>query len=257
MTRSTGHLRLPTQRQRTFIMKSFFSLVSFAALSLGDGHSPVHAETGLPAEIQAVLNQRCVECHNASEHQADIDFTSIKSAQDLDRNHRWWPRVLKEVSEGEMPPEDATSLTKAEKEQLIHWAANLIRTQQSQSANDPGVIPLRRLTAAEYQYTLRDIAGKSIDVARFLPSDQSTTHGFPNDAHGQDFSTEHLTMYLQAAKQAARHVHFLPYGGFATAFAATPTDGALWIEPGNYAAVGTYNKPMTLKAPNGAVILGP
>ena len=213
MTRSTGHLRLPTQRQRTFIMKSFFSLVSFAALSLGDGHSPVHAETGLPAEIQAVLNQRCVECHNASEHQADIDFTSIKSAQDLDRNHRWWPRVLKEVSEGEMPPEDATSLTKAEKEQLIHWAANLIRTQQSQSANDPGVIPLRRLTAAEYQYTLRDIAGKSIDVARFLPSDQSTTHGFPNDAHGQDFSTEHLTMYLQAAKQAARHVHFLPYGG--------------------------------------------
>ena len=50
---------------------------------------------------------------------------------------------------------------------------------------------------------------------------------------------------------------FLPYGGFTTAFAATPSAGTLWIEPGSYAAVGTYNKPMTLKAPNGAVVLGP
>lgn len=199
-------------------MKPFFSSIALVTFAFGSWHSLVLAADGFPTDIQAVLTQRCVKCHNQSEHQADIDFTSIKSARDLDRNHRWWPRVLKEVSDGEMPPEEETSLTQAEREQLITWATNLIRLQRSQSANDPGVIPLRRLTAAEYQYTLADIAGKSIDVARFLPSDQSTMHGFPNDAHAQAFSTEHLTMYLQAAKQAAQHVHFLPYGGmtFAT-----------------------------------------
>jgi hypothetical protein len=194
-------------------MKRLFSFVAFVTFSVGSGTPLVHAENGFPTEIQTVLTQRCVKCHNQSEHQADIDFTSIKSAHDLDQAHRWWPRVLKEVSAGEMPPEDADQLTKAEKEQLLQWAANLIRVQQSQLANDPGVIPLRRLTAAEYRYTLGDIAGKSIDIARFLPSDQSTMHSFPNDAHGQAFSTEHLSMYLQAGKHVAQHVHFLPYGG--------------------------------------------
>jgi hypothetical protein len=48
----------------------------------------------------------------------------------------------------------------------------------------------------------------------------------------------------------------LPYGGFASAFAATPAGGTLWIEPGSYSAIGTYNKAITLKAPNGLIVLG-
>jgi len=200
----------------------------------------VHAENGFPPEIQTVLTQKCVECHNQSKHKADIDFTSIKSAQDLDQAHRWWPRVLEAVSEEEMPPEDETNLTKAEREQLIHWVANLIRIQQSKLVNDPGVIPLRRLTAAEYRYTLSDITrnvlrktestlDKSIDVTRYLPTDQSTTHSFPNDAHGQAFSTEHLAMYLQAGKHVAKHVHFLPYGGMTFA-SLMPSRKSQYIE---------------------------
>lgn len=49
---------------------------------------------------------------------------------------------------------------------------------------------------------------------------------------------------------------FMPYGGFTTAFAATPSGGMLWIEPGSYSAIGIYNKAITLKAPNGLIILG-
>jgi Astacin (Peptidase family M12A) len=49
---------------------------------------------------------------------------------------------------------------------------------------------------------------------------------------------------------------FFPFNGFANAFAATPSGGMLWIEPGSYASIGTYNKAVTLKAPNGPVTLG-
>ncbi len=49
---------------------------------------------------------------------------------------------------------------------------------------------------------------------------------------------------------------FDPYNGFASAIDQTPAGGMLWIEPGNYPAVGTYNKAITLKAPNGVVVLG-
>jgi hypothetical protein len=49
---------------------------------------------------------------------------------------------------------------------------------------------------------------------------------------------------------------FDPYNGFASAIDQTPAGGMLWIEPGNYPAIGTYNKAVTLKAPNGLVVLG-
>ena len=47
-----------------------------------------------------------------------------------------------------------------------------------------------------------------------------------------------------------------PYSQFTTGEAAMPWGGVLWIQPGTYSAVGTYNKAMTLKAPLGGVILG-
>lgn len=50
---------------------------------------------------------------------------------------------------------------------------------------------------------------------------------------------------------------FQPYWKFAQAVSGTPTNGVLWIQPGNYAdAVGAWSKPMTIRAPLGGVTLG-
>lgn len=47
-----------------------------------------------------------------------------------------------------------------------------------------------------------------------------------------------------------------PFRQFSTAASSTPSGGTLWIEPGSYAAAGTYNRPMTFQAPHGLVTLG-
>jgi hypothetical protein len=47
-----------------------------------------------------------------------------------------------------------------------------------------------------------------------------------------------------------------PYSRFTTAEAATPEGGVLWIQPGTYSAVGTYDKAVTLEAALGDVRLG-
>lgn len=47
-----------------------------------------------------------------------------------------------------------------------------------------------------------------------------------------------------------------PFSSFAVARNATPNNGTLWIQPGDYPAVGTYDRPMTLQAPLGDVTLG-
>ena len=48
---------------------------------------------------------------------------------------------------------------------------------------------------------------------------------------------------------------FFPAKTFATGKSLTPSDGILWIQPGSYAAVGTHNKAVTLRAPLGGVTL--
>jgi hypothetical protein len=43
---------------------------------------------------------------------------------------------------------------------------------------------------------------------------------------------------------------------FASALNSTPVAGALLVQPGGYAAVGTYNRPLSVLAPIGGVTLG-
>lgn len=47
-----------------------------------------------------------------------------------------------------------------------------------------------------------------------------------------------------------------PYFLLPSGIANTPAGGTLWIEPGVYRDVTVLNRPMTLKAPNGPVIIG-
>jgi hypothetical protein len=47
-----------------------------------------------------------------------------------------------------------------------------------------------------------------------------------------------------------------PYQQFPIGVTNTPSGGTLWLQPGDYSAIGTYTKPMTLQAPLSAVTLG-
>jgi astacin (peptidase family M12A) len=46
-----------------------------------------------------------------------------------------------------------------------------------------------------------------------------------------------------------------PYSLFSDGVNHTPRGGTLWIQPGTYNASGTYNKPVTWRAPLGGVVL--
>ncbi|UCE18683.1 MAG: hypothetical protein JSV84_17870 [Gemmatimonadota bacterium] len=50
-------------------------------------------------------------------------------------------------------------------------------------------------------------------------------------------------------------VFHYPFRDFTSGAADVPTDGALWVQPGTYPAVGISNKAMTVKTPLGDVIL--
>ncbi len=47
-----------------------------------------------------------------------------------------------------------------------------------------------------------------------------------------------------------------PYKQFPPGFTATPSGGTLWVQPGTYSSVGTYNNAVTIRAALGNVTLG-
>jgi len=47
-----------------------------------------------------------------------------------------------------------------------------------------------------------------------------------------------------------------PFTQFTSGMNGVPSGGTLWIQPGTYLAVGTYDRPLTLQAPLGHVVLG-
>ena len=80
-------------------------------------------------------------------------------------------------------------------------------------AGDPGPVVLRRLSNAEYTYTLRDLTGvPSLDPAREFPVDGAAGEGFTNAGNALVMSPTLVTKYLDAAKEVAGHAVLLPDG---------------------------------------------
>ncbi len=72
---------------------------------------------------------------------------------------------------------------------------------------------LRRLSNAEYTYTLRDLTGvESLDPAREFPVDGAAGEGFTNTGNALVMSPALVTKYLDAAKDVASHAVLLPVG---------------------------------------------
>ena len=84
------------------------------------------------------------------------------------------------------------------------------RSEIKRFAGDPGTVLARRLSNAEYDYTIRDLTGQDMQVAREFPVDPANTAGFDNSGETLTMSPALLNKYLQAARQVADHMVLKP-----------------------------------------------
>ncbi|MFN8453928.1 MAG: M12 family metallopeptidase [Anaerolineae bacterium] len=85
------------------------------------------------------------------------------------------------------------------------------------------------------------------------------THLSPIDKLTMSFLYPKNNWYFVDGTHSGLHTgDFLsPYPQFTTAMNSVTGGDILWIQPGNYSAVGIYNQAVTLQAPLGNVTLGP
>src|SRR6059036_1771014 len=164
-------------------------------------------------EIRPLLKEFCLGCHSTEKHKGDIDLERFTSLSDVMKHPKVWQSVVEQISLGEMPPKEKPQPAEAQRVRLLGWANGVLDDIALARSGDPGPVVLRRLSNAEYTYSIRDLTGiDSLDPAKEFPADSASGEGFMNVGNSLVMSPSLVTKYLDAAKDIASHVVLLPDG---------------------------------------------
>lgn len=163
------------------------------------------------AQIRPLLHKYCIECHSDSTTEADIDLSAFAVTEDVRRNTAVWQRVREILASGQMPPRDSKQPSEEHLRLMNSWVQEVLASEALVNAGDPGPVILRRLSNAEYTYTIRDLTGiTSLAPTAEFPVDGAAGEGFTNTGSGLVMSTSLVEKYFAAAKAVSRHAAFFP-----------------------------------------------
>lgn len=159
------------------------------------------------------LKANCLDCHGERKQEAKLDLRRYPSVAAVVKDHRVWETILERLEAEEMPPAKAPRQPRPdERRAVIEWIRELRVDEARRNAGDPGPVPARRLSNAEFDYTIRDLTGVDIRPAREFPVDPANEAGFDNSGESLVMSPALLKKYLAAARLIADHVVLKPAG---------------------------------------------
>ncbi len=162
---------------------------------------PAHAATLSDGEARAVIENFCLQCHDADHAKGDLILEDFDPAK-ADQRAAVAEKMVRKLRAGMMPPAGADRPAEA----TIDAFATTLETKLDAAADahpNPGHRTFQRLNRAEYAQEVHDILGLDIDVAAFLPPD-TVSHNFDNIADVEGMSPTLLEGYLRAAAQVSR-----------------------------------------------------
>ena len=161
--------------------------------------------------VRPFLETYCLACHSGDAPEAELDLSIYSNTASVVRDFANWSRVLEKLSAKEMPPEDADEHPTAEaRQRVIDWIEAMRRNEALRHAGDPGIVLARRLSHAEYDYTIHDLTGVDIRPTREFPVDPTNPAGFDNSGESLAMSPTLMAKYLQAAREVADHLVLKP-----------------------------------------------
>src|SRR5262249_40331961 len=170
-------------------------------------------EQRFTTHVQPFLQRYCISCHGSKKPKAELDLSRYASVAAIAKNSRQWELVLEPLEAREMPPEDARVRPEpGERAAIVAWVRDLLAHEAQRNAGDPGTVLARRLSNAEFDYTIRDLTGVDIRPTREFPVDPANPAGFDNSGESLVMSPALLKKYLAAARLVADHVILEPEG---------------------------------------------
>jgi hypothetical protein len=176
--------------------------------------------------VHPFLETYCFTCHNKEKQKGKLDLSPYTKMEAVVQDYRLWEIVLEKLTAEEMPPEEAERQPAVKaRRAVIQWIQAMRRYEAERNAGDPGPVLARRLSNAEYDYTIRDLTGVDIRPTQEFPVDPANESGFDNSGESLTMSPALLNKYLEAARRVAEHIVLKPTGFvFAPHPAVTETD---------------------------------
>jgi mono/diheme cytochrome c family protein len=162
--------------------------------------------------VRPFITQYCVGCHSGDTPAAQFDLRAYSTVEAVIRDHPRWALVVEKLAAKEMPPKQLPQPTSEARQQVIAWIQAVRSNEARKNAGDPGPVLARRLSNAEYNYTIRDLTGVDIRPTREFPVDPANQAGFDNSGESLSMSPALLNKYLQAAREVGDHMVLTPDG---------------------------------------------
>ena len=162
--------------------------------------------------IRPLVKQYCLKCHSTKKEEGELDMERISTLAEVRKNPKVWQKVREMMGNGEMPPEKKPQLSAKEAQVFAQWLDAYLDAEARANAGDPGRVVLRRLSNAEYTYTIQDLTGVPLNPAKEFPVDGAAGEGFMNVGDAMAMSPALAQKYLDAAKEVAQHAVLTPEG---------------------------------------------
>lgn len=203
-----------------------FCLAALHLLTLvGGANAAMVGESGFQSRVLPFLDSYCLDCHSGEESKAKFDLSGYTNLDSVVRDHGHWKHVLDRLEAGDMPPKKKRQPSPVDRKFVIDWIKALRKQEAERNAGDPGIVLARRLSNAEYDYTIRDLTGVDIRPTREFPIDPANEAGFDNSGESLTLSPALLKKYLGAARLISEHLVLKSDGiGFAGHPVVTNTD---------------------------------
>lgn len=197
-------------------MRSVFLALTVTGATLGQTSVPAGLEGQFTQTVRPFLSTYCVSCHGTQQPAAQMDLSGFTTIGALMQDGRRWGQMLERLEAAEMPPKTARQPAPETRREVVKWFRAIREREMRRNAGDPGVVLARRLSNAEYDYTIRDLTGVDIRPAREFPADPANTAGFDNSGESLAMSPTLLKKYLAAAREVSSHMYLKEKGfGFA------------------------------------------
>ncbi|MEE8257720.1 MAG: DUF1592 domain-containing protein [Acidobacteriota bacterium] len=161
-----------------------------------------HAET-FRKTVRPFLNDNCVFCHNKTLKTADLQLDAIRTPKAALKGGEIWEKVREKLLRGEMPPEGRPRPDPETVTAVLEWIESSPNRPSRDPRPDPGRVTARRLNRAEYNNTVRDLAGVDLRPADDFPADDAG-YGFDNIGDVLSLPPVLMEKYMAAADKIAR-----------------------------------------------------
>src|SRR4051812_32743310 len=116
--------------------------------------------------VKPFVAKYCVGCHSGKAPAAQFDLKSYGDLSTVTAEYPRWALVMERLAAKTMPPKPVPAPPAADTQRVIDWIQAVRVEEIRKSAGDPGVVTARRLSNAEFNYTIRDLTGHDMQVTK-------------------------------------------------------------------------------------------